>query len=253
MKPRDIRTAVIMAAGLGLRINQHIDDKPKGFIQIDGVALIERAIRILSKYGINRFIIGIGYQAGYYEKLAEVFPNIELKKNPIYDQTSSFYTLFNLRDLIKENFLLLESDLLFEEKAIEFLLQTEEHNVVLASGWTHSQDEVYIETDSGEVLVGMSKDKNALSHLFGELVGITKLSYKTFQKICEQYENDETRAKQIDYETALSTISPLDPIHVAKIEDLVWTEIDMVSHLNRARDVIYPAIKAKEGKNPNIE
>lgn len=246
MKSHRVNTAVIMAAGLGLRINQHMDEKPKGFIQIDGVALIERSIKIMSKFGIERFIIGTGYQARYYEELAEKYSNIELKKNPIYDQTNSFYTLFNLREMIAEDFLLLESDLLFEEKAIEFLLQNQERDLVLASGWTHSCDEVYIETDNQDMLVNMSKNKNELALLFGELVGISRLSYQTFQKICERYQSDESLARQIDYETALSTISPRHPIRVVKIDDLTWTEIDMASHLNRAREVIYPAIKAKE-------
>ena len=248
MKTNPVRTAVIMAAGLGLRINRHIDDKPKGFIQIDGVALIERSIKVMRDFGITRFIIGTGYQAHYYEELSKKVAGIELKQNPIYNETSSFFTLFNLRQQIDEDFLLLESDLLFEERAIAFLQQTPKRDVVLASGWTHSRDEVYIETDRENILVKMSKDKSTLSRCFGELVGITRLSLKTFQAICRWYQEDESLAKQIDYETALSTISAHHPIHVEKIDDLVWTEIDMASHLERARKIIYPSIQAKKLK-----
>jgi 2-aminoethylphosphonate-pyruvate transaminase len=200
----------------------------------------------MSKYHIQRFIIGTGYQAQYYEKLAEKNPDIVLKKNPIYDQTNSFYTLYNLQELITEDFLLLESDLLFEERAIDYLQQNKEKNVVLASGRTDSRDEVYIETDSHGVLVNMSKEKKLLGGIFGELTGITRLSFKTFQEICRVYQEDESLAKKIDYETALSTISRQYPIRVDKLDDLIWTEIDMASHLDRARNTIYPRIKQKE-------
>jgi len=251
MQPYNVSTAVIMAAGLGLRINRHIDEKPKGFIEIDGIAIIERSINIMSKYHIQRFIIGTGYQAHYYERLAEKYPNIILKKNPIYNQTNSFYTLFNLRELIEEDFLLLESDLLFEERAIQYLQQNNGGDIVLASGRTHSRDEVYIETDNHGRLVKMSKDKKMLGRIFGELVGITKLSLETFQKICAVYRADESLAKKIDYETALTTISRQHPIRVDKIEDLIWTEIDMASHLNRAHEIIYPRIKQNESGHRN--
>ncbi len=241
-----LNTAVIMAAGLGLRINEHLDSHPKGFIQIGGVTLIERSIRILSENGIQRFIIGTGYEAGYYEALAARDARIILRKNPIYDQTNSFYTLFNLRDLITTDFLLLESDLLYEKRAIEHLQQTDGRNVVLASGRTDSRDEVYIETDTDGVLVKMSKDRSALGQVFGELAGITRLSLGTFTRICRLYAADIPLARQIDYETALTTISRQDPVRVDKIDDLIWTEIDMVSHLTRAREIIYPRLRQEE-------
>ncbi len=246
MQSHHVDTAVIMAAGLGLRINQHMDERPKGFIEIDDISLIERSLHILSKYNIQRFIIGTGYQAQYYEKLAAKNPGIVLKKNPIYDQTNSFYTWYNLRALIDGDFLLLESDLLYEERAIAHLLQAEEGDVVLASGRTHSKDEVYIETDDRGILVKMSKDRSVLGRVFGELTGISRISLKTFRRICDHFGPDEALTRKIDYETALTTISRQYPIRVDKIEDLIWTEIDMVSHLNRARDTIHPRIKQKE-------
>ncbi len=251
MYSHHVGTAVIMAAGLGLRINRHMDQRPKGFIEIDGISLIERSINIMSKYNIRRFIIGTGYQAQYYEKLAAENPRIVLKKNPIYDQTNSFYTWYNLKDLIDEDFLLLESDLLYEERAIARLLQAGEDDIVLASGRTNSKDEVYIETNDQGILVKMSKDRSTLGRVFGELAGISRISLNTFQKICDRFGPDETLARQIDYETALTTISRHYPIRVDKIEDLIWTEIDMASHLNRARDIIYPRIKQKETGDPN--
>lgn len=243
---QQVKTAVFMAAGIGLRINRHIDNKPKGFIQIDGVALIERSMRVLTEFGVSRFIIGTGYQANYYEALSEKMAGIKLVKNPIYDQTNSFYTLYNLREHINDDFLLLESDLLYEKRAVGYLQQTHRKDLVLASGWTHSNDEVYIETDDNGILVNMSKDKTTLSKRFGELVGITRLSLDAYLDICQHFKNDDALARQIDYETALCTISSQHPIYVEKIDDLVWTEIDMASHLERARKVVYPAIQAKE-------
>ena len=58
-----------------------------------------------------------------------------------------------------------------------FVLQNDEHdNVILASGKTNSHDEVYLETDENGVLSLVSKNKESIKQLAGELVGISKVT-----------------------------------------------------------------------------
>ena len=52
------KLAVILAAGLGSRIKEFSILKPKGFIEINGVSLIERSIKILIDEGISKIYIG---------------------------------------------------------------------------------------------------------------------------------------------------------------------------------------------------
>lgn len=240
-----VRTAVILAAGLGSRLKHHTEAQPKGFLAIDGVSLIERSLNNLVKAGIEEIIIGTGYLHTHFEQLKERFP-VVTRRNEDFATTGSMFTLYKLRDLIKDGFLLLESDLLYEPDALTHLLKDERRDVILASGQTQSGDEVYIETNDDGLLVQMSKDKSLLKHISGELVGITKLSVDTLNRISDFAEKEFAGGNNfLNYEDALVGIAPVQPIHIKLVEDLVWCEIDDEQHLERALKSIYPRIQSK--------
>ena len=238
-----VKTAVILAAGFGSRLKEKTKDKPKGFLQIEGLSLIEQSINNLLKAGIENIFIGTGYLSEVYDEFAKKYNNIKTIKNIDFATTGSMHTLYCLKDCIKEDFLLLESDLLYEIDALNLLLQDSKEDIILASSKTNSNDEVYIEVDSKNNLVNMSKDEKNLNSIYAELVGITKISYKRFQNMCEIFEKNSN--KKIDYEYILVASSKEKPYFVKKADNLIWCEIDDEEHLNRALTKIYPKIKAK--------
>jgi 2-aminoethylphosphonate-pyruvate transaminase len=241
-----VQTALILAAGLGSRLKHHTSEIPKGFLRVGEETLIERSLRLLYAQGILRVIIGTGYRSAFYDDLKKKYAPVVTWKNEIFDQTGSFYTLYNMRDLVHGDFLLLESDLLYEERALTHLLENPGKDIILASGKTASGDEVYIETDSQGMLVRMSKKRNELGTISGELVGVSKISLPTFHRLISLYEGREEEARKIEYESALVCLSAHLPIKVDVAPDLIWTEIDTEAHLDRARHTILPIISQKE-------
>ena len=110
-----VKTAVIMAAGMGTRFGKYTETIPKGFIECGDLSMVERSIRTLIACGIERIVIGTGYHKEKYEALKGTYPQIECVFSPRYAETNSMYTLYNCRDVIgNDDFLLLESDLVFE-------------------------------------------------------------------------------------------------------------------------------------------
>lgn len=86
------------------------------------------------------------------------------------------YTLWNTRNQIgNDGFLLLESDLIFEEKAIRALLESPWEDIMLISSVTKFQDQYYVESDADNILTACSVIKEEIEAK-GELVGIHKLS-----------------------------------------------------------------------------
>lgn len=232
-----VSTAVILAAGRGTRLQPYTYEIPKGFIEVGTEKLIERSIRILKENGMKRIIIGTGHLHGHYERLAAK-EGLTTFLNPEYSSTGSFQTLIHGADLITENFLLLESDLLYHSDAIKQLLLTNEKDVVLTSGFTHSNDEVYVEVQNDK-LVNLSKNKEVLSSADAELVGIWKLSLDLLKKL-KTYHGEAKESSQLDYEVAIARLSNQHPVDVLKIEHLAWCEIDNEEHLLRAKERILP-------------
>lgn len=54
--------AVILAGGLGTRISEETDNKPKPMIEIGGKPILWHILKIYSSHGINDFIICCGYK-----------------------------------------------------------------------------------------------------------------------------------------------------------------------------------------------
>ena len=239
--------AVILAAGVGSRLEDVINDRPKSFLEIHNETLIERSIRLLISQGISDIIIGTGYEDKYFEGLKPHYLQITTSRNADYRHTGSMFTLYLLKDLIKNHFLLLESDLLYERKALEYLLQDERENIILASEETRSGDEVFIQvTDQGH-LADMSKSKIDLEEVSGELVGISKISPDTLTQMCScAKESFRIGERQIHYEDSLVAISGKVRLWVKVVKDLAWCEIDDEKHLQRARELIYPKILQRD-------
>jgi len=239
-----VKTAVILAAGFGSRLKERTKIKPKGFLEIENISLIQRSINNLLDSGIENIYIGTGYLSEVYESFSKDKPYITCIKSDKYKTTSSMYTLYNMRNIIKDDFLLLESDLLYEKKAIEYLQDVKHENMILSSGKTNSGDEVYIEVDNKAQLIAMSKDKKELNSVYGELTGISKVSYKGYKRMCDIYSFcDDIK---IDYEYIMVKSAKEEFFYVEKIENLLWCEIDDERHLKRAVEYIWPKIKEKD-------
>lgn len=240
-----VKTAIILAAGLGSRLKERTMDKPKGFVEVGGVSIIERSIQELIQNGIERIVIGTGYLSEVYDRLAERYEQISCIRNDRYANSGSMETLYNLRHAVKEDFLLLESDLLYDPACLANLLADARSDIILASGTTHSGDEVYIELNSDGFLHAMSKQTQDLRNLDAELVGISKVSFDTYRMMCDLAAVELKKQPKWDYEYALVAVGRDKPLFVKKIERLIWCEIDTEEHLQRAASRIYPLIMKK--------
>jgi len=241
-----VKTAVILAAGLGSRLKEITRDKPKGFIVLGEGPLIEQSVRKLEAVGIERIIIGTGYLADQFKRLSERWPGIECIKNEKFADTGSMYTLYNLRERIAEDFLLLESDLLYDLNGLRQLLSGEQKDIILSSDRTDAGDGVYIEVDQERNLVNMSKEPAKLKNIYSELVGITKISRSLFNLMCRYAEQQFPLKPTLDYEYVLVGVSGEAKIFVNKMDDYAWCEIDDEDHLRRAKEVVLPKIKERE-------
>ena len=72
--------AVILAGGLGSRLFEETENKPKPLVEIGGKPILWHIMKIYSQYGVNDFIICCGYK-GYLIK--EYFANYFLHQSDV--------------------------------------------------------------------------------------------------------------------------------------------------------------------------
>lgn len=84
---------VLLAGGLGTRISEESDVKPKPMIEIGGKPILWHIMKLYSSYGFNDFIICAGYK-GYVIK--EYFSNYFLHMSDItFDMSNNTMTVHN--------------------------------------------------------------------------------------------------------------------------------------------------------------
>jgi choline kinase len=244
-----VRTAVILAAGMGTRLQQIGTMIPKGFLQFSERPIIEDSILSLRAFGIDRIVIVTGHLHYFYEGLRNRYPElITTIHNPIYERSGSMYSLWCARELVHEDFLLLESDIIYEARAISALLDFEEEAVVLLSDATDSSDPVHVETE-GELLVSMAKDRAKLGPaIAGELVGVSKISKHLFAVMNELVEKSpDTRVAWHYEEDGLVAAAQATPVHCKLVAGLIAFEIDDEHDIQVARTRVLPKIAESNG------
>lgn len=93
------RQAVILAAGLGMRMVPINTEQPKGLLEVGGEALIERIIRQLQEVGITDIRIVVGFMKERYEYLIDTY-GAELIYNKDYAAKGNLYSLARALDYL---------------------------------------------------------------------------------------------------------------------------------------------------------
>lgn len=232
-----IKQALILAAGQGVRMGEAGREAPKGFIELGGETLIARQLRLLAERGIDDVTIVTGHLAHFFDGYGT-----RRIHNPQFAEKGSLWSLVLGLAAVRGPFLLLESDITFQPRALDAMLAGEDANILI-SGRTDSGDEVYVWDKDGQ-FAGMHKNPTAFPGTpRGELVGILRISEAQRQAVLAIEAERHAQSIKADYESGLVAAMALsEPIGLTMIEDLVWTEIDDQRMLDRARDLILPRL-----------
>lgn len=118
--------SIILAAGLGSRLGELTKECTKCMVKINGITLIERMLRQLDRYGMDRIIIVTGYKGDIlkdYVQNLRINTPVVFVDNSDYRHTNNIYSLWLTREFLEEmDSLVLESDMIFEDRVIKKML-----------------------------------------------------------------------------------------------------------------------------------
>lgn len=171
--------AIILAAGVSRRLRPLTDTTPKCLLTIGNKKLLQRTIENVLSNGISEFIFVTGYRENMIRDFVDAFfPGIgkTFISNPDYENNNNSYSLWMTKDYVKGDILLLDSDILFDEKIIGELLLSEKENC-LAVNYTDSLDEEQIKVilDTDSKILNIGKDIS-IPDSAGESIGIERFS-----------------------------------------------------------------------------
>lgn len=239
---------LILAAGMGKRLKALTNNNTKCMVKVNGVTIIERALRILDKKNLSRIVIVVGYKGdnliSFVESLNIKTPIVFIN-NPIYDKTNNIYSLSLAKGyLSEEDTLLLESDLVFEESVIDVLLNDPRKTLALVDKFESWMDGTCMKIDEDDCIIDFIPGKFlkfAEKEDYYKTVNIYKFSasfsQKTYVPFLTAYE--QAMGENEYYESVIKLISLLETreIRVKRLTGEIWYEIDNIQDLDIAESL----------------
>lgn len=238
--------AILLAAGMGKRLGEYTKNNTKCMVEVNGIKLIDRVIMQLAHFNISRLVIVIGYKGSELKKYIgnryDKALKIEYIENNVYDKTNNIYSLALAKDeLCKDDTILLESDIIFEETALKKLINNPYPNLALVDKYQPWMDGTMVtinENNEIDNFINKASFKFQDIDSYYKTVNLYKFSkdfstdvYIPFlEAYCKVMGNNQY------YEEVLRVLTVIhqSSLHALPLQGDKWYEIDDVQDLDIA-------------------
>lgn len=243
--------AVILAAGMGKRLKDLTRNNTKCMVEVNHVTLIDRMLHQLEKLHLSRIVIVVGYQGqkliDYIQSLGIGTP-ISYISNPVYDKTNNIYSLMLAKEyLMKEDTILLESDLIFEDSVLQTLMEDPRETLALVDKYESWMDGTCIKVSQDDTIEAFIPGKQFVFEDISEYYKTVNI-YKFSQHFSKTHYVPFLEAYSMAlgnneyYEQVLRVITMLDEpeIKAKRLDGQLWYEIDDIQDLDIASSMFSP-------------
>ena len=237
--------AVVLAAGRGARLRGVTGDQPKCLARIGALTLIERQVAALRRCGVDAITVVDGYHAA---DVRRVCSGVEFAHNEQFASTNSLYSLWLVRHLIADGFVVLNADVLFHEQMLVDLLTARYQDALLVAspdregGAAFTDEEMKVRVRGGCV-VEIAKTIDP-AEADGENVGIAKFGRAGAEVLIEEMDRLVLAGARREWlPAAFAAFCRRRSLHVVDSRGFPWIEIDFPEDYWRAWATVLPAIE----------
>ena len=232
--------AIIMAAGKGSRLGSLTQEKPKSFLEIRGIKLIEYNIALLHEHGIKDIIIVTGYQNEMFEELAEKTEGIRCVYNPFYEMTNVLGSFFMAQEYLADtDTVYMHADTLCAPEIFEIMLRTDADMVLPVEFKECDEEAMKVKTNNG-LVIEISKNIPC-SEGEGEFIGIMKIGRRILPDLKKASKELMNNKEFLSYfEGAVQKLIDWGGYEIKTIStgEYFWGEIDFLDDYNNACEKI---------------
>ncbi|MCM1309175.1 MAG: aminotransferase class I/II-fold pyridoxal phosphate-dependent enzyme [Butyrivibrio sp.] len=237
--------AIILAAGRGRRLKERTAYNTKCMVELNGVTLIERALRILDGRDIDKITIVCGYRKSKLKNFVAslgISAPISFVDNPDYDSTNNIYSLgLALQSAGADDTVVMESDIVFERAVLQKLLDSEGDCVAMIAKPEPWMDGDIVTIDGeGRIdgFIGSERYNPADYPSYYKTVSMYRFSRKFIGEVlCGRLDAymRENKGRSV-YEAAIRLVSDFD-ISTVRLCGERWYEINDIQDIDIAETI----------------
>lgn len=148
-----VTKAIIMAAGLGKRMQPVTLETPKPLIKVNGVRMIDTVIRGLHANGITDIYIVIGYLKEQFKILTEEYSGVTLIENPFYGTCNNISSLYVARAYLEDTIILDGDQIIYNSDILSPEFERSGYNSV----WTDGETDEWLQTVEDGIVTACSR------------------------------------------------------------------------------------------------
>ena len=233
-----VTTALLLAAGTGSRLYPLTQDAPKCLTLVNRRSILERLISSLDRHGFKRLVVVTGHlQSSIRDYLGNQVGDITIEYvfSPSYKTTNNIVSLWMAREIINEPFLLLESDLVFDESLLSDMLYPDRIAVAEMQPWMNG---TYVTINrSQQVKAFLACDEDSSGEIKYKTVNIYSLSLSSWHGIVRRLDQHISDGRVNNYyETVFADMIADGSLsfEIVSFDDKPWYEIDTIEDLVEA-------------------
>jgi choline kinase len=236
--------AIILAAGLAKRLRPLTDTTPKCLLDVGGKNLLQRTIDNILSCGIKDFIFVTGYRDNMIKDyLNQYFSdlNMTVLTNSDYMNNNNSYSLWMTKEHVKGDFILLDSDILFDARIVKKLLDDKHANSVAVNMSAKlDEEQIKVTLDGDNRITEISKEVD-LKLAKGESIGIEKFSYDFGIEMFKILDRKIIREKNVNefyertFEEIIARNDKRNSLYCTDVSEYECIEIDTIEDYSKAQ------------------
>jgi 2-aminoethylphosphonate-pyruvate transaminase len=238
---------------MGSRLGPHTLDTPKTLLTLGSQTIFDRIVVGLSKIGIKDVIVVVGHAGVRLRSHALAYSRAIVKNEMNFEfihndnlNAGNIYSFWLARRKMEDDFVLLNSDVVFDYEALNLLKNYQKRTALLIDDTKPlGYEEMKVKVTKTNIIRDISKNLNP-STSRGEYIGIMKVSSKDAPRILHKAQYLLSKKNfPLYYEDAFRLVAQEeDCLFACSTNRLPWTEIDTIDDMNFAKSIIMPKIES---------